>query len=121
MQEMRSKITAKVEGGKLLRMEMELTESGERLKSIKITGDFFIHPEDSLQIVEKTLLMAGIGDGADKIAASITDISKSQGIQMLGITPEALARAFLECVKLAREVKVPAVTSLDGGPQDVNS
>lgn len=103
MAELRSKIAAKVEGGKLLRMELELSEGGERAKSIKITGDFFIHPEDSLQIIEKTLLVAGIGDGAEKIAASITEISKSQGIQMIGITPEAISSAFVECVKRAKE------------------
>ncbi|MEK6953404.1 MAG: hypothetical protein AABX01_00220 [Candidatus Micrarchaeota archaeon] len=106
MSEYRSKITAKVEGGKLLRMELELSESGERVKSVKITGDFFIHPEDSLQIIEKTLLVTGIGDEPEKIAANISEITNSQGIQMIGITPQALAGAFLECVKKAKEGEV---------------
>ncbi|MFH1751311.1 MAG: hypothetical protein ABH863_06525 [Candidatus Micrarchaeota archaeon] len=103
MPEFRSKIAAKVEGGKLLQMELELSDDAMRAKFIKITGDFFIHPEDSLVVLEKALLMAPAGMAASGIASSISEISKSQGIQMLGITPEALAGAFVECIKRAKD------------------
>jgi lipoate-protein ligase A len=89
---MQSKITSKVEGGKLVRMELDLIDG--KVKNIKITGDFFIHPEDSLQIIEKAFLTFDPKEKKEFIAIRISDLVKSQGIQMLGITPDALADVF---------------------------
>ncbi|MBI5224786.1 hypothetical protein HY989_02860 [Candidatus Micrarchaeota archaeon] len=100
---MKSKITAKVEGGKMLRMEVELSESQEKAKYVKITGDFFIHPEDSLVVIEKTLVMSNASEGMETIALKIEEICKSQGIQMIGITPQAIASTFFEAIKQAKE------------------
>ncbi|MFH1443403.1 MAG: hypothetical protein ABIG96_05195 [Candidatus Micrarchaeota archaeon] len=96
------KITTKVEGGKLLRLELELTEDLARAKSVKLSGDFFIHPEDSLQIIEKALLTAPIDQPMLSIAGRIGNLTVSQGIQMIGINPESIANAFTDAVRLAK-------------------
>ncbi|MFH0972140.1 MAG: hypothetical protein V1835_06260 [Candidatus Micrarchaeota archaeon] len=101
---MHAKIAAKVEGGKLLRMELELTP--ERVKSIKITGDFFIHPEDSLVVIEKALAMTLPDAEMNVIANNLKDIVADQGIQMVGVSAEALSATFKEAVKRARETEI---------------
>lgn len=93
---MQSKIESKVEGGKLVRMELHLSDG--KVTSIKITGDFFIHPEDSLQIIEKAFLSLDPKEKTDLLEIRLTDLVTSQGIQMLGVTPKALASIFSEAV-----------------------
>jgi lipoate---protein ligase len=106
---MPTKITAKVEGGKLLRLELVLTDN--RVKSVKISGDFFIHPEDSLVVIEKTLLFTSPDAEIVTITNKIKDICYDQGIQMIGLTAEALAIAFKEAIKRAREPQIDQVKS----------
>lgn len=43
----------KVPGGKLLKTSVEY--EGDRVLSVKFSGDFFIHPEDTLDRVEEAL------------------------------------------------------------------
>ncbi len=102
---MQSKVTAKIEGGKLLRIELELTESGEKVKAIKLTGDFFIHPEDSLQIIEKALVSTSPAIETATLSTNLQQLTSDQGIQMLGITNEAIAKTFAEAVRQAKEGK----------------
>jgi len=41
----------KIPEGKLLRVKVELSDKTEILK-VQITGDFFIHPEEKLKLIE---------------------------------------------------------------------
>lgn len=47
----------KAEGGKLLRIRLNLAEVQEtpRIQWIKITGDFFMHPEEAIEALEAML------------------------------------------------------------------
>ncbi len=108
---MGAKIAVKVEGGKLLRMELEL--AGERIKSLKISGDFFIHPEDSLQIIEKALYATSPDADMVKVADNLKELAASQGIQMIGITPGAISATFKEAVKRAKEMEVASNQARD--------
>ena len=44
----------KVKGGKLIKCTLELDEG--KIKRIKITGDFFIYPEDAIEKVDAGLI-----------------------------------------------------------------
>lgn len=48
----------KVPNGKLLKIFLE--DSDSRIVSLKITGDFFVHPEENIEILEKELVGAEI-------------------------------------------------------------
>ena len=52
----------KVPGGKLLKVTCE-TEN-KMIQSVKISGDFFLHPEESIVILEKNLAGASIDKGS---------------------------------------------------------
>ena len=43
----------KVEGGKLIKVQLE-TEAN-KIKKVKITGDFFLHPEELIEELEKVI------------------------------------------------------------------
>ena len=80
----------KVANGKLVCFDVECKEG--RTQSVKLTGDFFLHPEDAIEWVESSL--SGIEtDISDKELVSL--ISEAlQGAELIGATPEDLARIF---------------------------
>ena len=47
----------KVRGGKLLRVRLQVDED-TCIAEIRITGDFFMHPEEALEMLEQALLGA---------------------------------------------------------------
>jgi lipoate-protein ligase A len=93
---MRSFAERKVSGGKLVCIEIEYDSS---IRSVKITGDFFLHPEESLQKIEKSLI--GLGADADRkeIVGRIAQIVAEENAELIGITPEAIAETILKAVK----------------------
>ncbi len=50
----------KVPGGKLLRVRFVLEE--EKIASIRFTGDFFLHPEESIEELEEKLRGVEFGE-----------------------------------------------------------
>lgn len=52
----------KVAGGKLLRVRMNIQEG--KLAAITITGDFFMHPEEAIEMLEHMLLGCPLNEDA---------------------------------------------------------
>lgn len=71
----------KVPGGKLIRMDVEI-EKGV-IRSIKITGDFFIHPEDSIEAIEGFLTGKEV---SEELAKKLEDFLEAKGTRMIGIS-----------------------------------
>lgn len=65
-------------------------EAGEVIKKIKITGDFFIFPEDSIERLEEVL----IGTSTDE--AELLRVIKDfyENIDSYGIEPKDLVKAI---------------------------
>jgi len=86
----------KVAGGKLVRVEVEV--EGGVLVSVKITGDFFLHPEEAIFEVEASL--KGLGTSADY--ASIIESKLTElGAQFIGASPSDVAEAVKRAVEAA--------------------
>ena len=85
------KSTYKVKGGKMIKVS--LRELKNKIGEIKITGDFFLHPEELIDDLEKILI-------GKKIETSIiietikTFLGKREAI-LLGASPEDFARCIL--------------------------
>ncbi len=60
----------KVQGGKLLKARVET--SGGRIASLKLTGDFFLHPEETLAEIETALTNHQLNESA--ITATISSL-----------------------------------------------
>ncbi len=84
----------KVAGGKLVTVKLQY--SG-RVDSIRILGDFFIHPESGLEQIERAL----VGENLDETALSsnVARTARENGIEMIGVTPEAIASTIMMAVK----------------------
>jgi len=79
-------VQEKVPGGKLLCVEAEF--SSGRITRIRITGDFFLHPEETIDGIEKAL----VGTKADGVAAKVSEVLASNGAQLIGASPEDIER-----------------------------
>jgi lipoate-protein ligase A len=86
------KIEYKVEGGKLIKVQLE-TSNG-KISRIKITGDFFMHPEELIEKLEASL----IGRKPDRncLERTLTDFVKNNGIVLLGISTEDLIKCIMK-------------------------
>jgi len=81
------RVDYKVPGGKLLRIDAEM--SGDIIKSIRIHGDFFIHPEEQISAIERALVGKKIDDSLKKLLDEQT-----KDCRMIGVTTDAIAQAL---------------------------
>lgn len=81
----------KAPGGKLVRIR--LNEDQGTIKTVKITGDFFLVPEESLPKLEKMLEDTPLRDGELKLL--VDRFFRGTGAQGLGVSPEDFVKAIL--------------------------
>ena len=81
----------KVEGGKLIKVQLEIEDN--KIKKVKITGDFFLHPEELIDEMEKAVEGVVLHEQvlADRIRAFIV---KNKAV-LLGASPEDFARCIV--------------------------
>ena len=65
------------------------------IQTIKITGDFFLHPEETIEKLEESL--AGIKLENEYIKNKIESVLKNS--EFYGFDVNSLSNAILECVK----------------------
>lgn len=93
---MRSFAEQKVKGGKLVGIRIDYDD---RIRDIRILGDFFIHPEESLYKIEKALVGLSVTAGKDGIISVINRVVAAEHAELIGITPEAIADTLGIAVK----------------------
>ncbi|MCX8206049.1 MAG: hypothetical protein N3H30_02355 [Candidatus Micrarchaeota archaeon] len=86
-------VERKVEGGKLVRVTAVFR--GDVLESVRITGDFFIHPEDYVVKMESEL--AGVNIGA--LEKRISDVCASKAVQCIGFSGRDIYEMLIEAYK----------------------
>jgi len=85
------KAVYKVEGGKMIRVQ--LTERGGRIQEVRITGDFFLHPEELIEDLETALVGQPLRES--DLADSIRRLVEERGATLLGASPRDFARCVL--------------------------
>ena len=78
-------------GGKLLRIR--LNEDQGTIRTVKITGDFFLVPEESLPKLEKMLEDVPLKEAELKLL--VDRFFRGTEAQGLGVTPEDFVKAIL--------------------------
>ncbi len=86
----------KVPGGKLLATRIVFSDKIER---IEITGDFFVYPETGLWSIEKALTGLQAKSAEVDIVNLVKKVVESNGITLVGIDPESLAKAMIMAMK----------------------
>jgi lipoate-protein ligase A len=74
----------KVPGGKLL--VAETTKGENQLVDLKITGDFFMHPEDSIEELESHLRGVSLREG--RVESAVNTFFRIHNVEMVGLSPE---------------------------------
>ncbi len=74
--------------GKLLRIRFDV--EGDIIKSLRITGDFFIHPEEAIVDIEQFL----IGKKIHIIDSALTEFLSDNNITVIGFSPIDLLSAL---------------------------
>lgn len=85
----------KIPGGKLVRIEIET--KGHEIESIKITGDFFLHPESTIEQIE--LQLVGTPLRKKDIERQIKDVLKQFDGELLGVNPGQLSECIMSTVQ----------------------
>ena len=96
---MRGKASEKIAGGKLVRCEVELDNSGVA-SEVKFTGDFFLHPENTLAEVEAYLVGSRVCGKTSEpfIANSIESFLLFRKAELTGASPEAFAKVLKQAM-----------------------
>ncbi|MGF3553810.1 MAG: lipoate protein ligase C-terminal domain-containing protein [Thermoplasmatota archaeon] len=94
---MQLKSIYKVPNGKLLKIFLDYNSESNVINNISITGDFFVYPEESIDIIEKklkdTLLIK------DDLIEEINHVIKKYNIEFIGLDAESLVEGIIRCVK----------------------
>ncbi len=80
---------------KLIQVQLSFDDEKNEIHSVRITGDFFLYPEDSLELLETNLVGVKLDRNIlkKKIEESLADS------QTFGFDSESLAEAILRCLK----------------------
>jgi lipoate-protein ligase A len=73
-------VDCKVPGGKLLRVDFE--REGDMITKIKISGDFFMHPENFLEKLEELILKTPVSRLNDVLESAVRENS----VQIIGFS-----------------------------------
>jgi len=74
----------------LIKCTLELDE--EKIKRIKITGDFFMYPEDAIEKLEKSL--QGIQFDEEEISKKVKEALKD--VELIGVAMEDFVDVILD-------------------------
>lgn len=85
---MEGKASQKVPGGKLIRVSVEWEDS--TLSNVKITGDFFMHPEEAIVKIEEALSGFSL-ENLDALEEKIQEILDLHKVTLVGVTAADMA------------------------------
>jgi hypothetical protein len=94
---MNSKSIYKVPNGKLLKIFIDYNIKKNTINKINITGDFFVYPEESIEIIEKKLKNVKLEKNL--LIEKINSIIKEYKIEFIGLNSEGITEGILQCLK----------------------
>ncbi len=86
----------KVPDGKLLEVKLYYDDV---IKEVQILGDFFVYPEESLKDIENLLVGTKIQEREEEMAEKVRKFIRTRHVELIGMTPEAIARAITIAVR----------------------
>ena len=85
----------KPQDGKLIRISLDTNQG--LITRVQVCGDFFLHPEESLESIEAALVGMPIDEGL--IQRKIEQVAVEHGIQMLGVSAQSLAFTIMKAAR----------------------
>ncbi|MDY7081161.1 MAG: hypothetical protein SXQ77_01835 [Halobacteria archaeon] len=84
-------VSRKVEGGKLVKIRVD-TDNGD---GVTILGDFFMHPEDRVEGLEKVVLEK-VDSDVDEIEEAVRGYISEEDVELVGISSRDIAEVVVE-------------------------
>lgn len=88
---MDKEVVRKFKDGKLVKVKMVI--EGGVIKDAKITGDFFAHPEEGIEIIEKELIGKDLSNARQAVESAVG------GVTLIGVRVEELIAMVQECLE----------------------
>ncbi|MFB0503228.1 MAG: lipoate protein ligase C-terminal domain-containing protein [Candidatus Bathyarchaeia archaeon] len=74
-------------------IKVTLTQSDGKIEWLRITGDFFLHPEDLIEEMERVLISLAIDE--EEIGNSIEELIEKRNGTLVGVAPADIARCIM--------------------------
>jgi lipoate-protein ligase A len=87
----------KVPGGKLLSVRLE--HNGHAVTAAELSGDFFIHPEESIAVIEEALVGTPLAIGKEELVRKIEAVMSRGRIMAVGFGPQDIATVVCEAMR----------------------
>jgi lipoate-protein ligase A len=88
----------KTPGGKLVIVDFDVADN--RLSDVRVTGDFFVYPEESFGAIREAL--EGLPrEMSESAMAEHVRLAIPEGTELLGTSPQAIATAVLRALNEA--------------------
>jgi lipoate-protein ligase A len=91
-----SQAKQKVKEGKVVKVEID---SNSVINDVKITGDFFLYPEDILGEIEKCIIGLDKTVSENEILSCIQKATAGMDVRMIGISPGSIAMLIKEALE----------------------
>jgi len=92
-----SKSVYKIPDGKLLKISLDYNDKNEKILGLLITGDFFIYPEEAIEILEKKLVNTTLNEKI--LMDKINNVIRENKIEFIGLNVEGLVTGIMMCLK----------------------
>jgi lipoate-protein ligase A len=89
----------KVPGGKLVVVDLEV--DAQRITSVQVAGDFFLEPDDALDLINRAIVGLSVSSSAEGIADAIRAALPGD-VVMMGFSPEAIGTVVRRAITDAR-------------------
>lgn len=86
---MQRTLSEKNSNGKIIRVSVDFAD---KIKSVKIAGDFSVKPADALGEIEKSLVGLSFSTNEDLIRKKIDYTVKKLGAELKGLDPALIAK-----------------------------
>ncbi len=86
-------ITKKIPGGKLVRIDLSFEEV---ITDVKITGDFFLHPEDVLEKLEKEIIGLYVPLNKPSLINRLDRVIENNSAELIGVSTIDIVNALTE-------------------------
>ncbi len=92
-----AKSVYKIPDGKLLKISLDYNDKNKKILGLLITGDFFVYPEEAIEILEKKLLDTTLNEKILK--NKINNVIRENKIEFIGLNAEGLVTGIMMCLK----------------------
>lgn len=89
----------KVPGGKLVVVDLEV--DGQRIIACQVAGDFFLEPDDALEVINRAIVGLSVSSSPEAIGDAVR-AALADDVVMMGFSPEAIGTVVRRAITGAR-------------------